>query len=291
MQIGQAQVVDGGQRVLEHGVALGREPGDEVGAEYHVGAGAPRGMAERQGAGPVMAPAHALEHDVVGGLQAQVQVRHEAGFFGESDQQVPIHVARIDGAEAQAPQLGHLGQNAAHQAAQGRPVGQVGAVRRNIDPGQHHLGVAVAGQAAHLFDDGAGGQAAARPTGEGDDAKGAAVIAPLLHLGESTGPALQSANGETPLPGFVTVHDIGDAEPFRALAYRAPSRRLHFFGIAQHLVDLGHGGEGLGIDLGGAAGDDDAGSRMAPPQAADGLARLAAGFGGNRAGVDDEGIV
>src|SRR3546814_7607973 len=52
--------------------------------------------------------------------------------------------------------------------------------------------------------------------------------------------------------------------------------------------DLGEGG---GIDLGGAAGDDDAGVGTFAAQAADRLPGLLLGLGGHRAGIDDDEIV
>src|SRR6202035_4612143 len=60
--------------------------------------------------------------------------------------------------------------------------------------------------------------------------------------------------------------------------------------VAEHAIDLGHVAEARGLDLCGATGDHDAGARPLAPKAADGLAGLAAGFAGDRAGIDHDGV-
>ena len=71
----------------------------------------------------------------------------------------------------------------------------------------------------------------------------------------------------------------------------APQRGVELAIVADHAVDLGHRGIALGLDLGAAAGDDDAGSRLLAPRPADRLARLALGLGGHRAGVHDHRVL
>ena len=61
--------------------------------------------------------------------------------------------------------------------------------------------------------------------------------------------------------------------------------------IADHLGHLRHRGERLRIELGRAAGDDDPLVRRLAMRAADGLARLAHGFVGDGAAVDDDRVV
>ncbi len=61
-------------------------------------------------------------------------------------------------------------------------------------------------------------------------------------------------------------------------------------GIAEDEIDLVHGRKGLGIDLDGAAGHDQARRRPFSPRLADGLAGLAYGFGRDRAGVEHHGV-
>jgi len=55
-------------------------------------------------------------------------------------------------------------------------------------------------------------------------------------------------------------------------------------------VDFLHGGKGLRLDLGGAAGDDEPRAWPLAPRLADRLARLADRFAGDGAGVEDDGV-
>ena len=64
-----------------------------------------------------------------------------------------------------------------------------------------------------------------------------------------------------------------------ASAKAAEGLGLHLLGVADDVIDLRHGGEALGLDLRGAAGDDDARGWILAPQLADGLRRLAHGLG------------
>ena len=58
--------------------------------------------------------------------------------------------------------------------------------------------------------------------------------------------------------------------------------------IAEDEIDLGHVRECVGLGLRGAAGDDDARVGVFAARAADRLPRLAHGFGGDGAGVDED---
>ena len=60
--------------------------------------------------------------------------------------------------------------------------------------------------------------------------------------------------------------------------------------IADDAIDLGHGGEALGIGLGGASGDDDARMRPLALRPPDRLAGLTLRLGGDRTGVDDDDV-
>ncbi len=61
--------------------------------------------------------------------------------------------------------------------------------------------------------------------------------------------------------------------------------------VAEDQIDLRHRREGVGVDLGGAAGYHDRRCRMRPPRPADRLAGLAHGLGGDGASVDEDGTV
>ena len=60
--------------------------------------------------------------------------------------------------------------------------GAVGAPAGHVDAGQHHLAIALGGQALDLGHDLAGGGRARIPASIGDDAEGAAVVAAVLHF-------------------------------------------------------------------------------------------------------------
>ena len=90
--------------------------------------------------------------------------------------------------------------------------------------------------------------------------------------------------------GLAHRHDVAHDHP-RAARELAPQRGVELVIVADHLVDLGHRGVALGPDLGAAAGDHDARLRVLAPGAADRLARLALGLGGDRAGVHDDQVV
>ena len=77
MQMRQPAVVHEIERARKHRLGLGREAGDDIGAEHDVRPQPPQLSAERNGIGARMPPLHALEDHVVAGLQRQMQMRHQ----------------------------------------------------------------------------------------------------------------------------------------------------------------------------------------------------------------------
>ena len=75
----------------------------------------------------------------------------------------------------------------------------------------------------------------------------------------------------------------------RACVARRVGLGLELFLVADDARNFRHRGKARRIDLRGAAGDDDLRVRTLAAGAADGLARLAHGFVGDGAGVDDDG--
>jgi hypothetical protein len=65
----------------------------------------------------------------------------------------------------------------------------------------------------------------------------------------------------------------------------------HLFGVADDVIDLRHGDKARRVDLCGAARDDQLRVRIFATQPANGLSALAHGLGGDRAGIDDDGVV
>ena len=279
MQVGEVQLADGAERILEHFTGLGREAGDQVGPENHVGARLPGAADHVKGIVPAVAALHAFENSIIEGLQAEVQVRHEAGLFGQQAENSVVDGRRVEGTEPEAFQVRHGAQNLLGQVAQ---AGVTCAIGRNINTGQHHFHMAALNQFPHLIDDAPGRHAAIGAAGKGDDAEGAAMVAALLHLDEGAGAAFQTADQVT--GGFLQGHDIGNDHRFGIVGIGGG---VELFQIADHPVDLGHGGEFIRLQLGGAAGDDDPGLRVVAPRLADGLAGLAFGFRRHCTGIDD----
>ena len=92
----------------------------------------------------------------------------------------------------------------------------------------------------------------------------------------------------------VSRTDMMSLTATRGLSARPRPRKVsasHLLRIADDAIDLGHGGETLGLDLGGAARDDQARFGALAPQLADGLGGLSHRLGGDGAGVDDHRVL
>ena len=105
------------ERAREGRFALGREAGDDIGAERHVG---PRG-AQARGDGvrvrDAVAPLHAREDQVVAGLQAEMDVRHQPRIAEALDQPV-VDLGRIERRETQPLEVRKPIEQGRHQVAE-----------------------------------------------------------------------------------------------------------------------------------------------------------------------------
>ena len=235
-----------------------------------------------------MTPLHTLEDHIVPGLQGQVQIGHQARFLAHTAQEVGIDLGRIDGGEAKARQVGHQLQDAGHQLTKGGLAGQVTAPRGDIDAGQNHFVIALGGQTADLFDHLARrGRARIAPP-KGDDAEGAAMVAAILHLDIGPRPLLEPIDQVA--SRFPHRHDVIDPNAGSVGGGDGIGPGLSLLGIAEHQINLLHRPKGGGVDLGGAACDDQAGAWPLAAHLANGLARLAYGLAGHCAGVEDHRI-
>ena len=115
--------------------------------------------------------------------------------------------------------------------------------------------------------------------------KGAAVVTTLLDLHE--GACAAGKFGDEVRCDLARLHDVGNRE-FRRIGQ--PCFRREFFDVAEHARDAWKRRPGFGGDLCGASCDDYFGAWAFAVRAADGLARLALGFGCDGAGVDDDEI-
>ena len=112
------------------------------------------------------------------------------------------------------------------------------------------------------------------------------MVAAVLHLHEGARAAVDAVDQMR--RGVLHRHDVADGDFSPRMVEAAPDCAIELFVVAEDAIDLGHVGEGLRLGLRRAAGDDDARSRLLAADLADGLARLAHGLGGHRAGVDDD---
>ena len=120
----QPAFVDEIERAREHRLGLGREAGDDVAAEHDVGPQPPHLIAERDRVGAQVPPLHALEDEIVAGLQRQMQMRHQPRVVGEGVEQVAVGLDRIDRREPQPLELRHVLEDLLHQRAEPRRARQ-----------------------------------------------------------------------------------------------------------------------------------------------------------------------
>jgi hypothetical protein len=140
--LGQPAFVDQIERAGKHRLGLGREARDDVAAERHVGPQPPHLRAERNGVGARMAALHALEDDVVAGLQRQMQMRHQPARRAQRVEQIGIGLHRIDRDSRSRWSSGTSRRNLLHQRSQPRRIA------RDVDAGQHDLAVSAVPPAA-----------------------------------------------------------------------------------------------------------------------------------------------
>ena len=88
------------------------------------------------------------------------------------------------------------------------------------------------------------------------------------------------------------AHDVVDLNPL-ARRRRQASERLgrHLLGVADDVIDLGHVGKALGLDLRRATRHDDASLGLLAAKSSIGLRGLTYGFTGHGAGIDDDRIM
>ena len=153
VQVGDRGLVHEVQRLREQHVRLGRETGDQVGADGQARAQAAGAGDGGQGVGPAVAAAHPFQHQVGPGLHGQVQMRHQPWLVGQQPPQVVVEGRRVQRGQSQARQVRHQGQQAPYQCTQGRTARKVRAVGADVHPGQHDLTVAGGHQPPNLLHD------------------------------------------------------------------------------------------------------------------------------------------
>ena len=276
------------QTVCEHRVAFRWKTGNDIRADGNVRSRRFQPLHKIDRLCPAVPPLHPLQDHVVARLQRQMDMRHHAVMLRDQIEQAVVHLDPVEGRQAQPGQIGHGAQNALDQAAEPRTAGQVRAIAGHVHTGQHDFAEAFTHQRLGALDDGARRHRATVAAAEGDDAKGTAMIAAILHFQKGPG-AVGKAAGEM-RRSLTHLHDVGHAD-FRLVRRRRVQRGIRLFAIADHARHFGHGGEAFRLHLRGAAGHHDA--RIGPPLMGlpDQLARAAHGFVGHRAAVHHDQIV
>ena len=67
-----------------------------------------------------MTPLHALENQIVAGLQRQVQMRHQPRLVGDRVEEIGIGFDRVDRRQPQTRQIRHVPEDALDQDAEPR---------------------------------------------------------------------------------------------------------------------------------------------------------------------------
>ena len=106
----------------EQRLGFGREAGDQVGADGDAGPQARARAMTASASAREMPALHALQDQVVAGLQRQMQMRHQPRLLGDQPPQIVVDRGGIERGQPQPRQFRHQRQQAAdHLAEAGAP--------------------------------------------------------------------------------------------------------------------------------------------------------------------------
>ena len=97
---------------------LGGKAGDEVGPEDGIRAKTPHGLTEPDRIVAAVPALHALEDQVVAGLQREVEMRHQPVLAGNRLPESRVGLDGIDGGQAQAREIRHVAEDRLDQPSQ-----------------------------------------------------------------------------------------------------------------------------------------------------------------------------
>ena len=273
-----------GVRPFEGLVPLAREPRDQVGADGGVGQQRTNHRQAFAREPAVVAPPHAREHAVVGGLERHVQVVTHGRRVGHHPQEQLAHLVRVDRRQPE-PRHERLLGDRGHEPGEVDGRVEVVSVATEVHAGEDDLLEALRGERRHFGQHHARRQAPAGPARHRHDAERAEEVAALLHLQERArlpreaarahgrDRALPPARADDGPRHGCTGHGAGEGvEPVEAdhVVHGLDCRRLF--------------GPGLGI----AAGEDYPRVRVQAMRAAREATALGVGRVGHRARVDDD---
>ena len=270
-------------------------------------------------AGPVAA-GHPSENLVIPTLQGQVDMAAEARRVTHESNHFRFHLVGMKRTQAKARHCCVL-EKASDEGRQ-RDLGpEVPAIRPQVYPGKHNLGMARSRQALCLCHHVIRMETAIRTPDRRNDAEGAGKVTAILNLQEEAssirplrrrctvkGPDFTDVTdrdqglaplftaytrpekprtGKTRLPA-VAIWSVVPGRQVLGLPGRTPemAHQLHLLGVAQDQIDTFNGGDPFGRSLGVTAGHHHKGHGIS----ADSLADEAASIGicplGHRAGID-----
>ena len=271
MNVRQLAFLDERQRILKHLFRFGREAGDEIGPEHDIGPRPLEPGAEADRVGAAVAALHSLQDHIVARLQRKMKMRHQSRLVGDHLKQIRFSLDAIDRREPQPGEQWRRLQDRFDEFPEVWRAGEIPAVGGKIDAGQHDLFGTFVEAGFDRRESRVDRHRARCAAPIRNNAECAAMIAAVLHREKGAGAALDAGAGRQSRSAPKNVADF-DAPLGRK------SERLHLLGIAENPGDFGHCREHFGIDLRGAAGDDDVAPWGLALEPADRLPRLANRF-------------
>ena len=210
--------------------------------------------------GARMAALHALQREIVAGLERKMEMRHQPLLLGDRREQRGVDLDRIDRGEpasrgSSGTSLSTLRTSLPSVISPGRSA----AIGGDVDAGQHDLGIAVRDERPHLRHHLARRHRARRSAAERDDAERAAMVAAVLDLHIGAGAVRRSRRSDGQRSRVTDMMSLTSTLSVSPQPKPLECRGFRLLLIADDVVDLVHGREMGGIDLRGAAGDHDLG--------------------------------
>ena len=213
-------------------------------------------------------------------MELGAQIVKFCQFFTE----FPVHDPRLQG--AQAHPHGHGGAQSLDKGAQRRLLRQIPPPGGDLDTGDDDLAEAPAAKGLRLGHGLLRRHGTHRAPGKGDDAVGAEIAAPVLHLEHGPGAALQAAGGQVlKVPaGHGVVQPLAPLSCAQGVEQKL-QKRLPSAAAGQNVRPQRTGRRGIHLAV--AAADADHRIGIPPPAAADDGAVLPVSLAGDGTGIDD----
>ena len=203
-------------------------------------------------------------------------MRHQPWLAKKEFLQDRIYLCCVDRRQSKAREVGNVAQYAGDDMAENDLFRKVEPVSCEVDTREYNLAISLVPARTHLSHDVSSWDRARIPAAEWDHAERAPVVAAVLDLDIRAG---------APGPGRGSGRGAGS---FCREARPGIAARL--FRIGNDAVNLRHGAESLGIDLGSAPGSEDPGPWPIALRPPDRLAGLPDRLPGDSATVHDNRI-